>query len=515
MTDNGYLAINYTYNVGTINSSKYKGGILGSADASCSMSNSYFLEVGPMLITGNRGSYVQTNNIGKYEKAKLKKQSSFPNFDFSNVWQIQNDSYPTFRWENKLSSIPKINSVTGNVTNWTNQNVTLTINATGNITNYSFDDGKTWQTSNKKTYTQNTTGINVRIKDSSGNIGLYGQIIDIDKIEKVAPIISSVTGNATNWTNQNVTLTVNASDSTSGIASANAYSFDNGNTWQTENTKTYNQNTNEIIVKVKDNLGNISTYSQTINIDKIDKIAPTIEITPNGADTSQSKEIIITVSDNGGSRLSNDNNYQYQLGTSNTVVPTGTWKNYTTGTAFKIGEELTGDYYLWVKYITDNAGNKSDYIEYRVSNKFTFDNTPAELEISTEKYIIDEENYIKNIDPKTNLAKLLENLTCNYEIKVYDKNNKELTGETLIGTGMKIKVKDQQYILTVKGDVNGSGTVDLNDAIKVLQHRAGGENPQLTGPYLKAAQLTIPGKVSLNDVIKIMRYKATNGQTEL
>ena len=43
----------------------------------------------------------------------------------------------------------------------------------------------------------------------------------------------------------------------------------------------------------------------------------------------------------------------------------------------------------------------------------------------------------------------------------------------------------------------------------------GGANPQLTGAYLKAAELTTTGQVTLNDVIKIMRYKATNGVEEL
>ena len=45
--------------------------------------------------------------------------------------------------------------------------------------------------------------------------------------------------------------------------------------------------------------------------------------------------------------------------------------------------------------------------------------------------------------------------------------------------------------------------------------KLGGANPQLTGVYLKAAELTTPGQVLLNDVIKIMRYKATNGKEAL
>ena len=85
-----------------------------------------------------------------------------------------------------------------------------------------------------------------KVKDSLDNIAT-SDAINITKIDKTAPKISSVTGNPTEWTKNNVTLTVNASDDLSGLA---AYSFDNGATWQTENTKTYTENTSGIVVKV-------------------------------------------------------------------------------------------------------------------------------------------------------------------------------------------------------------------------------------------------------------------------
>lgn len=138
-----------------------------------------------------------------------------------------------------------------------------------------------------------------------------------------------------------------------------------------------------------------------------------------------------------------------------------------------------------------------------------------ELSIKSSTYIIDNDNFITSILPNTNVTDLLGHITCNYEMKVYNKNNKEITGQSLIGTGMKIVADNQEYILVVKGDTDGSTKVDLNDVIKTLGHRAGGTNPKLTGAYLKAAELTTPGQVTLNDVIKIMRYKATNGKEQL
>lgn len=79
------------------------------------------------------------------------------------------------------------------------------------------------------------------------------------KLDKSMPVINSVTGNPSDWTKDSVTLTVNAKDAESGLA-AQAYSFDGGTTWQSGNTKTYDTNTNGIVIKVKDNVGNIAAY---------------------------------------------------------------------------------------------------------------------------------------------------------------------------------------------------------------------------------------------------------------
>ena len=88
-------------------------------------------------------------------------------------------------------------------------------------------------------------------------------------IDDSVPTIKNVTGNE-KWTKDKVILIVNAEDSLSGLATE-AYSFDNGQTWQKENTKTYTENTQGIIIKVRDAVGNVATY-KTIDINNILKI---------------------------------------------------------------------------------------------------------------------------------------------------------------------------------------------------------------------------------------------------
>lgn len=106
-------------------------------------------------------------------------------------------------------------------------------------------------------------------------------------IDKSLPVISNVTRDSSSWTKNSVTITVDANDAVSGLDSK-AYSFDGGITWQTGNTKTYDQNTNGIQIQVKDNAGNISSYAP-LNITNIDKTMPNTPTIANAENYTDSK----------------------------------------------------------------------------------------------------------------------------------------------------------------------------------------------------------------------------------
>jgi uncharacterized repeat protein (TIGR02543 family) len=178
---------------------------------------------------------------------------------------------------------PTFTDVTGNPTSWQNTDVMLTINGASDgsgsgITGsaYSFDEGSTWQVSPQKAFADNQY-IRVKVRDAVGNIA-NSVAVDITKIDKMGPYIGVARNpSSTNVTNGDVTLSVNAEDyGRSGVAATNGYSFDGGLTWQTEATKTYTANKGGIVIKVKDNLGNTSTYASTIDITNIDKTKPTL-----------------------------------------------------------------------------------------------------------------------------------------------------------------------------------------------------------------------------------------------
>ena len=82
-------------------------------------------------------------------------------------------------------------TVTGNPTAWTNQDVTLTVvpDPSASISEYSFDDGVTWQSSPSKLYTANQNNIKIKVRDTYGN-ETPSVTVDITKIDKDAPSIT-------------------------------------------------------------------------------------------------------------------------------------------------------------------------------------------------------------------------------------------------------------------------------------------------------------------------------------
>ena len=215
-------------------------------------------------------------------------------------------------------------------------------------------------------------------------------------IDDEAPQIRSIEGNVKEWTKNDVRLTINAEDNQSGLA-YKAYSFDNRQTWQKENTKTYTENTNGIIIKVKDALGNIATYD-SIDIDKILKI------------------------------------------------------------------------------------NITDYEEITKENK----------------------KYITKITQNTTIQQLKEKIETNGTVKIYKGDNEITEEEALVGTGMTMQIENENYVLVVRGDINGDGKISLVDLANLKLSMVGKRT--LNTASTMAGDINGDGNTSLNDLVKLKMY---------
>ena len=286
---------------------------------------------------------------------------------------------------------PTISSVTGNPTSWATS-ATLRVTATDSmagIASYSFDGGTTWQTSNSKTYTSNTSGIQIKVKDKAGNIATYGTTINITKIDRTAPTVTHVEPSANyRESNKDITVQVIAVDIQSGGGSGSgvtSYSFDGGTTWQSSNTKTYTATTKNIEIKVKDKVGNVGTYGSTIDL-TIDKSKPTIQLykvsdntkLQSGDTIEKDTEMKLMFIDNKEIEGYKITNNEQEPSTWNTEFDSSPSSGISIMNNVKFSNE--GRNYIWAK---DSFGNTS-YAMLIVGEDDKTDNTPPTITLETE-----------------------------------------------------------------------------------------------------------------------------------
>lgn len=126
-------------------------------------------------------------------------------------------------------------------------------------------------------------------------------------------------------------------------------------------------------------------------------------------------------------------------------------------------------------------------------------------DISSDVYKISNDNYITRIYDETTINDFLDNIdlkNANYEI--LDKNKNLVTNYTsFVTTDMILKVGDKQYVLVVRGDLNGDGLINLVDISKNVLHYVNYEGHILTGAPAKAADINLDGIYNLVDVSQL------------
>ena len=224
-------------------------------------------------------------------------------------------------------------SISGNPTSWVTS-ATLTINASDygtGVKSITLPDG-TVVNGSSTTYTVTANGdYTFKVTDNSGNV--TSQTISVTKIDRTNPTVT-VSGNPTNWTNQNVTLTIAGADTQSGVKSITKPDGTVVNGSSTTYTVTTNGN---YTFKITDNVGNVT--SQTVSVTKIDKTNPTATVSGNPTSwTTSNATLTITGADT-------------QSGVKSITKPDGT---VVTGSSTTYTVTTNGNYTF---KITDNAGN--------------------------------------------------------------------------------------------------------------------------------------------------------------
>ncbi len=177
---------------------------------------------------------------------------------------------------------PVLTDTQKSISEWTNQNVTITFTAgdlqpDGSVgcglaqLPYSYDDGVTYTVENSLTVSENGV-YQVLLSDNLGNVG--NAEVEITNIDKEMPRISGVIPISEGWQTESVVMQVMAEDLENGSGLHELpYSVD-GENWQLEPEFILVAN-GVNSVYVRDKAGNISTDEFEVN--QLDNTAPVIE----------------------------------------------------------------------------------------------------------------------------------------------------------------------------------------------------------------------------------------------
>lgn len=357
------------------------------------------------------------------------------------------------------TTAPTITSVTGNTASWTNSNVVLTVNGISddisgvNSTPYYYSTSSTipsasasgWTSSKTYTCTSYQT-VYIFTKDIAGNVALRST--QTVKIDKYTPSISSITKNPSNWTNQNVTITINMNTYSGG--SGLTYSFDNGVSYQSSNSYTVTEKTlfPANTIKVKNGVGVVVSYPTAVNINYIDKVTPIItSISQHISNDGKTKlEIVYTDSDNQAVRGSFDNGNTWSSGlvkTYNVVctIPANTIQlRDDVGNTYKYPYSINvtpGKYEVLNTTVSshtvgiDSTSNNASFLEVNT----TMNNNNCQIEISTPDGTVLTKQDLSINNCKYTRVKVVPNI-YKYNINITPKS-----GTSLSPYSISVKVK--------------------------------------------------------------------------
>ena len=133
-----------------------------------------------------------------------------------------------------------------------------------------------------------------------------------------------------------------------------------------------------------------------------------------------------------------------------------------------------------------------------------FTNTTVDLTLYSSNYTITD-GFILGVSPSTDSKTFKSKLTSIGSIKIYTSNNKEVTTNQTIVTGMIVKIpeKNASYTIGVKGDVNGDGKITPTDLLKLKRSVVKLET--LSGIYAKAGDINLSGGITATDVLQLKK----------
>ena len=306
----------------------------------------------------------------------------------------------------------------------------------------------------------------INLEELGNNVAtvkIIGGKADQSLFSIVAPIQTEIQYSTEDWTNENVTATISFTNRSNVTINNNdgnnSYVFEQNGTFTFEYTDEYGMD-----------------GSKEITVTWIDKESPVITGVSNNETYYSPVTPIIT-----------DNNSDVQI----TLTKDGiAVEEYTNGA--EIIEK--GQYVLIVKDVANNTTTVTFNIDER-----------TEDHITSETYNVDEDNnLITGIDTGITIEQFKENISSTFEYIIKDNGGEIVTDDSKkVGTGWTIETITETYTIVVKGDLNGTGEIELNDLAQAQKINLGLNQPDEI--KVKAADLNKNGLIDLNDLAKLQK----------
>ena len=142
----------------------------------------------------------------------------------------------------------------------------------------------------------------------------------------------------------------------------------------------------------------------------------------------------------------------------------------------------------------------------KIIKKFTLSDVDESFDISD--YKVDDNKYIiTGIGLNTKIDSFKSKIDTNVEYEIVDTSGNVMTNE-ILKTGYKLKlafsVEPMEYVLSIKGDVLGEGTITIDGGKLIAKHIIDG-NAIKEEAYLDAADYNSDGLIKMNDVIRMLK----------